>query len=64
MRNETNLASSSLADESSAGENLIGVLVSYSVRVKVHMTAFGGELAVDVPFKLLHPKPGTTEEIV
>ena len=57
-RDETNLASSSLA-ESGDPNDLLGVIVSYSVKVTLLLSGMGGELVVDLPFKLNHPKPGT-----
>ena len=54
---ETNLASSSLA-ETGDPNDLLGVIVSYSVKVTLRLSGMGGELEVDLPFKLNHPKPG------
>ena len=56
-RDETNLASSSIA-ESGDPNDLLGVIVSYSVKVTLVLSGMGGELCVDVPFKLVHPRPG------
>ena len=56
-RDETNLASSSIA-ESGDPNDLLGVIVSYSVKVTCVLSGMGGELSVDVPFKLVHPRPG------
>ena len=56
-RDETNLASSSLA-ETGDPNDLLGVIVSYSVKVTLVLSGMGGELAVDLPFKLVHPRPG------
>ena len=38
--------------------DLLGVIVSYSVKVTLVLSGMGGELVVDLPFKLNHPKPG------
>ena len=54
---ETNLASSSLA-ETGDPNDLLGIVVSYSVKVTLRLTGMGGKLEVDLPFKLNHPKPG------
>jgi len=35
-----------------------GIVISYSVRVKLNCGTLGGELVTDVPFKLMHPNPG------
>lgn len=59
---DVNLASSTLVCEGKAPSEAMGVIISYSVRVKVNCGAcLGGELVTDVPFKLLHPAPGTVE---
>lgn len=57
VRDETNLASSSIA-ESGDSNDLLGVIVSYSAKVKIFLSGMGGELEVDLPFKLVHPRPG------
>jgi len=57
---DTNLASSSKVDSSE--NDMLGVVVSYSARVTLSMGGMGGSLETDVPFKLVHPKPGTQEE--
>lgn len=57
---ETNLASSSLA-ETGDPNDLLGVIVSYSVKVTLRLSGMGGELEVDLPFKLNHPKPESEE---
>ena len=56
-RDETNLASSSIA-ETGDPNDLLGVIVSYSIKVTLVLSGMGGELVVDVPFKLVHPRPG------
>jgi len=56
---DANLASSTLV---AAGKNVndsLGIVVSYSLRVKLNCGALGGELVADLPFKLMHPAPGT-----
>lgn len=59
-RDETNLASSSIA-ETGDPNDLLGVIVSYSVKVTLILSGMGGELVVDLPFKLNHPKPDSEE---
>jgi len=59
-RDETNLASSSLAETGDTND-LLGVIVSYSVKVTLVLSGMGGELVVDLPFKLNHPKPDSEE---
>ena len=43
--------------------DLLGVIVSYSVKVTLRLSGMGGELEVDLPFKLNHPKPGILIEL-
>jgi arrestin-1 len=38
-----------------------GIIVSYAVKVKLFLGALGGELAAELPFILMHPKPGSTK---
>ncbi|XP_069697391.1 arrestin homolog [Periplaneta americana] len=58
---DVNLASSTLVAEGKSPADAIGIVISYSLRVKLNCGALGGELVTDVPFKLLHPAPGTVE---
>ena len=37
--------------------DLLGVVVSYSVKIKLVLSGMGGELETDLPFKLVHPCP-------
>lgn len=53
-----NLASSTLVAEGKAPNDAMGIVISYSVRVKLNCGTLGGELVTDVPFKLMHPAPG------
>ncbi|XP_076395844.1 beta-arrestin protein kurtz isoform X4 [Megachile rotundata] len=41
-------------------ENL-GIIVQYKVKVKLCLGALGGELAAELPFTLMHPKPEEEE---
>merc|ERR1712156_261866 len=53
---ESNLASStSLQDENS--KDIFGMVISYTVKVKLFLGAIGGELSAELPFILMHPKP-------
>lgn len=56
---DVNLASSTLVSEGLHVSEALGIVVSYSVRVKINCGTLGGELVTDVPFKLMHPQPGT-----
>ncbi|KAF4524736.1 hypothetical protein B566_EDAN013804 [Ephemera danica] len=58
---DVNLASSTLVAEGKAPSDAMGIVISYSVRVKLNCGTLGGELVTDVPFKLLHPAPGSME---
>ena len=62
MRDETNLASSSLVETGNVND-LLGVIVSYSIKVKLMLGGMGGELETDLPFKLVHPHPDSEESI-
>ena len=55
-KDEANLASSSLP-ETDDPIDLLGVVVSYTVRVKLKFSGFARKLEVEIPFKLSHPKP-------
>ena len=41
-----------------------GIIVSYAVKVKLFLGALGGELAAELPFVLMHPKPGTKAKLI
>lgn len=55
---DVNLASSTLIGEGKSPSEALGIVISYSIRVKVNCGTLGGELVTDVPFKLMHPAPG------
>uniref|UniRef100_A0A665UQH1 S-arrestin n=1 Tax=Echeneis naucrates TaxID=173247 RepID=A0A665UQH1_ECHNA len=59
---DTNLASSSIIKEGVLKE-VMGIMVSYRVMVKLIV---GGsvEVGLEVPFRLMHPKPDMEEEMV
>ncbi|KAK4880339.1 hypothetical protein RN001_008485 [Aquatica leii] len=56
-RQDTNLASTTLL-ASPEDRDPFGIIVSYAVKVKLYLGALGGELAAELPFVLMHPKPG------
>jgi len=60
VTDESNLPSSSLTGSDNAND-LLGVVVSYIVKVRVVLNGMGGELETDLPFKLVHPRPGSLE---
>ncbi|KAL5004556.1 hypothetical protein ScPMuIL_018012 [Solemya velum] len=53
---DTNLASSTIMSDNSQKENL-GIVVSYKVKVRLILSFGSGDLAVELPFTLTHPKP-------
>ncbi|XP_011169582.3 arrestin homolog [Solenopsis invicta] len=59
---DVNLASSTLIAEGKCPTENLGIVISYSVRVKLNCGTLGGELVTDVPFKLMHPTPGAIEK--
>ncbi|KAK3866636.1 hypothetical protein Pcinc_027838 [Petrolisthes cinctipes] len=60
---DANLASSTLLRENENGQqDALGIVVSYSLRVRLYCGAIAGELLTDLPFKLVHPQPtGATQ---
>ncbi|KAK9398446.1 beta-arrestin-2 [Crotalus adamanteus] len=52
---DTNLASSTIVTEG-INKEVLGILVSYRVKVKL-VVSRGGDVAVELPFVLMHPKP-------
>ncbi|KAG7218447.1 hypothetical protein INR49_007775, partial [Caranx melampygus] len=52
---DTNLASSTIVKEGTNKE-MMGIVVSYRVKVKL-VVSRGGDVAVELPFVLMHPKP-------
>ncbi|XP_046391242.1 arrestin homolog [Ischnura elegans] len=60
---DVNLASSTLVMEGKSPSEAMGIVISYSLRVVLNCGALGGDLQTDVPFKLLHPAPGTDANV-
>ncbi|XP_016114345.1 S-arrestin a [Sinocyclocheilus grahami] len=60
---DTNLASSSIIKEGVLKE-VLGILVSYRIVVKLIVGGIMGssEVGVELPFQLMHPKPDTVKE--
>lgn len=56
---DVNLASSTMVQDGKTMSDAIGIIVSYTVRVKLNLGTLGGEIQTDVPFKLMTPAPGT-----
>ncbi|XP_071546571.1 uncharacterized protein [Panulirus ornatus] len=57
---DANLASSTIVAAGKNANDALGIVVTYSLRVKLSCGAIGGELVADLPFKLMHPTPGAT----
>ncbi|XP_023336007.1 arrestin homolog isoform X2 [Eurytemora carolleeae] len=53
---ETNLASSSISCTGDKND-ILGIVVDYVIKVKVVCGGLGGAIMVDIPIKLVHPKP-------
>lgn len=52
----TNLASSTLL-ANPEDRDMFGMVISYTVKVKLYLGAMGGEVTAELPFVLMHPKP-------
>jgi len=53
---DTNLASTTLLANPDQ-RDAFGIIVSYTLKVKLYLGALGGELSAELPFILMHPKP-------
>jgi arrestin-2 len=60
---DANLASSTLLAPGDSGESGFGIIVSYTLRVRLNCGYLGGEIEADLPFKLLHPIPGSEADL-
>jgi len=58
---DANLASSTVVAAGKNTSDAGGIVVSYSMRVKLSCGAIGGDLTADLPFKLMHPLPGSMD---
>lgn len=61
-RADTTLASTTLLLEPEQ-RDAFGIVVSYSVKVKLYLGALSGELVAELPFILMHPKEGRAKVI-
>uniref|UniRef100_A0A8C2WSP8 S-arrestin n=1 Tax=Cyclopterus lumpus TaxID=8103 RepID=A0A8C2WSP8_CYCLU len=59
---DTNLASSSIIKDGVLKE-VMGIMVSYRIMVKLIVGGSVNEVGLQVPFKLMHPKPDMEEEM-
>lgn len=62
-KQDTNLASSTLLANPDS-RDAFGIIVSYAVKVKLFLGALGGELSAELPFILMHPKPGEERKLI
>jgi len=53
-----------MVQEGKATGDACGIVISYSVRIKLNCGTLGGEMQTDVPFKLLQPAPGELQLII
>jgi len=60
---DANLASSTMVADGKNPSDAVGIVVSYSLRVTLNCGALAGDLVADLPFKLLHPLPGSDAAI-
>jgi len=64
---DSNLASTGLLSRGQAPEDLLGIIVSYTVRVTVDFGSMHRDLVAEVPLKIVHPEPqavsGTDYEV-
>lgn len=63
QEDDVNLASSTMIAEGKSPSDAMGIVISYSLRVKLNCGTLGGELVTDVPFKLMHPAPGESNTV-
>ncbi|CAG9813978.1 unnamed protein product [Phaedon cochleariae] len=62
-KEDTHLASTTLLS-SPDQRDAFGIVVSYAVKVKLYLGALGGELAAELPFVLMHPKPDSKGKFI
>ncbi|KAF7285027.1 hypothetical protein GWI33_012339 [Rhynchophorus ferrugineus] len=62
-KEDTDLASTTLL-ASPDQRDVFGIIVSYAVKVKLFLGALGGELAAELPFVLMHPKPSAKGKLI
>lgn len=58
---DVSLASSTMMSATTALSDILGIIVSYSLRVKLNCGSLGGDLSIDLPFKLMHGDSSTTK---
>ena len=43
--------------------DMFGMVISYTVKVKLYLGAMGGEVTAELPFVLMHPKVSQSEAL-
>lgn len=61
---DANLASSTLMSTAAALNDVLGIIVSYSLRVTLNCGSIGGELRTELPFKLMHSDQTSTKSLL
>ncbi|XP_063596264.1 arrestin homolog [Penaeus indicus] len=59
---DASLGSSTLCNANSSANDCLGILLSYSFRLRLNCGAIGGAISCDLPFKLMHPDPSAPTE--
>ncbi|XP_047482457.1 arrestin homolog [Penaeus chinensis] len=59
---DASLGSSTICNVSSSVNDCLGILLSYSFRLRLNCGAIGGEISCNLPFKLMHPDPSAPTE--
>uniref|UniRef100_A0A7E4V002 Arrestin_C domain-containing protein n=1 Tax=Panagrellus redivivus TaxID=6233 RepID=A0A7E4V002_PANRE len=58
---DTNLASSTTLSATGCSKEVLGILVTYRVKIRLVTNALSGEIVAELPFTLTHPKPDDEE---
>lgn len=59
---DASLGSSTICNVSSSVNDCLGILLSYSFRLRLNCGAIGGKISCELPFKLMHPDPSAPTE--
>ncbi|XP_063871476.1 arrestin homolog [Scylla paramamosain] len=51
---DASLASSTMMSAATALSDILGIIVSYALRLKLNCGSLGGDLSIELPFKLMH----------
>ncbi|XP_045126239.1 arrestin homolog [Portunus trituberculatus] len=61
---DASLASSTMMSAAAALSDILGIIVSYALRVKLNCGSLGGDLSIELPFKLMHGESTTTKALL